>query len=137
MNAFFTTIYELGSVFYLGDFSDYLHRNDLYMPVGFVMVISSLVGMLIYYYVLNHPRYDKWYHWFGCVVVVGIINAVSAYWVVLSKLEIVFAREDEEVPFSTEFFSYSIVDFLWTLIFCFVFSLLVKWGSSNCRKTPF
>ena len=126
MNDFFATIYELGSVFYLGDFSDVVYDNNLYMPVGIVLSISSLVGMLIYYYIINHPRYARWYHWLGCAATVGVINAGYAYWTILSKLEIIYAEVDETVPFSTEFFSFSVVDFLWTLIFCLVVTMLIN-----------
>jgi hypothetical protein len=138
MNDFFSTIYELGDTFYWGNFSDCLLDNNLYMHVGIVLVISSLVGMLIYYYVINSTRWDQWYHWLVSVVIVGIINAVYAYWAILSKLEIVYAEAGaDKVPFTTEFFNFSVVDFLWSLVLCFVFSLLLKWKSTNCRKTPF
>jgi hypothetical protein len=137
MNDFFATIYELGSVFYLGDFSDVMFDNNLYMPAGLVLVISSLVGMFIYYYVINSTLWDKWHQWLVSVAIIGVINAVYAYWAVISKLEVVYAEMGEGVPFTTEFFSFSMVNFLWTLILCFVFSLLLKWKSVNCRKTPF
>jgi hypothetical protein len=140
MNDFFATIYELGSLFYLGDFSEDLYDHNLYMSVGIVMLVSSLAGMLIYYYAIDSTRWgwDKWYKWLLFVVIVGIINVVYAYWTVLSKLEAVYAEVGEGIPFTdVDFFNFSTVDFLWTLIFCFVFSLLVKWKSVNCRKTPF
>jgi hypothetical protein len=137
MNDIFATIYELGSVFYLGDFSGVMYDNSLYVSVGLVAFFSSLIWMVIYYYLINHPRYDKWYHWLGYVVAAGLGNAGFAYWTIGSKIELLFAKVDEPVPFSTEFFSFAIVNFIWTLVLCFAFSMPLKWGSTNLRKTPF
>ncbi|MDR1898087.1 MAG: hypothetical protein LBR10_15000 [Prevotellaceae bacterium] len=137
MNDFFARIYELGNVFFMEGFSEDLYDNSLYLPVGLVMLISSFIGMLIYYYAIPNPKYDRWYHWFGLIALIAVINAVYAYWTVGSELDIIYAQADSVVPYSIEFFNFATVDFLWTLIACFAVSMIIKWKSKNFRKTPF
>ncbi len=137
MNDFFSIIYECGGLFYLGGFSDSLFDNALYIPVGVVMLLSSLVMMLIYYYAIDHPKFARWYHWGIWVLITAVINFIAAYFITDNGLETLFTQQEQSLPYYGEFFSFSFINAGWTAIFSFIFSLLIKWRSVMCRRTPF
>jgi hypothetical protein len=137
MNDIFASLYELFA--YFEGFSDDLYENKLYIPVGLSMSVGSLIGIIIYYYGINHPRFNRWYHWLITVLTVCIINFGIAYSVVINGLDNIYASQNQEIPYSAEILIFSLINAIWTLIASFVFSFVRKIGkwSYNCRNTPF
>jgi hypothetical protein len=137
MNDFFASLYEAFA--YFEGFSDDLFENNLYIPIGFFTLSISLIAMAIYYYGINHPRLNRWYHWALTVLIACIINFAIAYIITFNNLDVVYALQNQELPFSMEILIFSLLNSLWTLIASFVFSFIRKIGkwSYNCRNTPF
>lgn len=137
MNDLFAAMYELAGLLYLGSFFDSLFDNNLYSPVGIIMVVSSLAMMLIYYYAIDHPKFAKWYHWLIWTLVAAMLNFAVAYLMTDYHLEKVFALQEQPVPYSSEFFTFSSINAIFTLLFCTLFSFLIRGKSVMCRRTPF
>jgi uncharacterized BrkB/YihY/UPF0761 family membrane protein len=137
MNDFFAFLYEI--LAYFEGFSDDLFENNLYLPIGISMSAVSLVGTIIYYYVLNHPHLNRWYHWAGIVLIACIINFGTAYGVTFNSLNDIYAQKNQVIPYSADVVIFSLINVLWTIITSFAFSFMRKIGkwSYNCRNTPF
>ena len=85
---FFETIYRWFATLFGGDMADYLSGyvcpseeteggyigNNQFVMYGFIALGIALAVMLIYYYVINNPRFIKWWHWLLMLVLVGLSN---------------------------------------------------------------
>ncbi|MDR2424938.1 MAG: hypothetical protein LBD59_09485 [Prevotellaceae bacterium] len=135
MNDFFAFLYETLS--YLNTFSDDMYNTNAYVPTGLSSVAISLAGMTIYYYLINHPRLNRWFHWFGMSLILAVINFGIA-WIMSDKaLFALYSEQGQEMPYGYEIFTFSLINAVWTLVFNFVFSMIIKWWSRNCDHTPF
>jgi hypothetical protein len=136
MNDLFSALYELFG--YIQDFSDNLYETGVNIPVGIVMVLLSAVGMASYYFAINHPKFNRWFHWLLVVGVLALINFGIAWAMSDSALYDYFQGVNQEIPYSTiDFVTYSVVNAVWSVVFSFIFSLCMKWGSSNAKYSPF
>ena len=135
MNDFFANWYEL--LAYLGDFSNDLYNENLYITIGLCMVLIPVAVLVIYYYAINSVKFAKWWHWLLLVVVLCVINFSIAYSVSYNELSFLYEQQNKELPYGAEFTSFSLINVVWTFVVSFVWSMIIKWGSKNCRRTPF
>ncbi|MCL1938391.1 MAG: hypothetical protein FWF52_08370 [Candidatus Azobacteroides sp.] len=137
MNDLFANLYEL--ITGQTDLANELYNSEaVYVPVGWCMVLLSLIGMIVYYYLINHPRFNRWYHWLLMVLVVCLINFGIAYFRANDAIDSMYAEQNQDSPFSAmEFISFSMANALWTFVFSFAFSIGIKWKSRNASRTPF
>lgn len=141
MNEFFANLYELFGIACLGnncDFSNDMYQNGYYVPIGIVMFISIFVVGILYYYVINHPRWNRWFWWLLTGLVLSIANVVYAWVRAESMLTNLYSGANMSNPYGTpEYFPFSVIAGSLTLFFFFVFSFIIKWGSRNCKHSPF
>lgn len=137
MNELFAPFYEGWGLFYLDQFSDDLFNFNLYMPIGLTLIISTVALLVVYYYIIDHPKFAKWIHWFLWILLICGINFCVAYYVTYNELDVVYAQKEQAMPYSVEFFSFSVVNAFWTFLFGLLTSALIKWKSINCKRTPF
>lgn len=135
MNDFFANWYEL--LAYFNGFSNDMYDNNLYLPIGLWMILSPVIILIGYYYLLNSSRFSKRWYWLLIVVVLCAVNFGIAYHTSYNELVYLYEQQNAELPYNIEFFSFSFINALWTLIVSFVFSMIIKWGSKQCRRTPF
>ena len=136
MNDLFTWLYEL--LGYLEGFSDNLYDIGTNVPVGISMLLISLTGMVVYYYLIDHPQFGHWWNWLLVLIILCLINFVIAWALSDGALYNYYTELNQDVPYgATEFLTYSFVNSFWTLIFSFIFSMCIKWGSRNCTRSPF
>ena len=73
LNEFFSMIFEwLG---YAGTFSDDLFQEELYTSIGLIGLITSLVLVVAFYFIINRPSFSRWYHW----LIMLLINFLIAF----------------------------------------------------------
>lgn len=132
MNDVFAPLYEGWGLFYLDTFSDDMYNNRLYLPVGWTLLLSTAALMAVYYHVINHPRFNRWYHWLLFVGIVAIINFAVAYFVSYNEMKLLY----EEDPYSTQYYTFGLVNFLYAFVFSTIFSYILRWWSINCATTP-
>jgi hypothetical protein len=135
MNDFFASWYELLANF--TDFSDDMYRNGLYITIGLCMVLIPIVTLTVYYYAVNSVRFAKWWHWLILVAILCVINFGIAYSASYNELSYYYEQQNVEMKYGIEFVSFSLLNALWTFVVSFVWSMIIKWGSKNCRRTPF
>lgn len=136
MNDFFAFLYEAGQAFHLGDFSFQLFTRMLYVPVGLILIISVFIGMLVFYYLIDHPRFNKLTHWLLYVFIISIINFAAAFYITYVDLDILYTRSDMELPFWSEFWIFSTINLAYSLILSVIVSFAIRWWSNNCSTCP-
>lgn len=133
MNDLFAALYELitgqGT-----DLSKLLYNEYTYVPVGTLMLLLSAGFMLLYYYALNHPRLNRWYHWIFALIIVCLINFAIAYFMADGVVYDTYGKTDGYV---TQMVNFGIANVIWTIAFFFLFSMLFKWKSRNAMHSPF
>jgi len=154
---FFETIYRWFASFFGGDMADYLSGyicpsddseggylgNNQFITYGFIALGIALVVMLIYYYVINHPRFNKWWSWLLMLLLVGVSNlaiAVGMLWGVWDTVtdDIVCLIEGGSGGINENTcIGFSIANFIVSILFFIILSIAFKWWSTNCKRCPF
>jgi magnesium-transporting ATPase (P-type) len=135
MNDFFSSWYEL--LTYFEGFSDDMYNQNLYITIGLCMTLIPVVALAVYYYAVNSVRFSKWWHWLLLVTVLCAVNFGIAYGTSSNELAYLYEQQNKALPYGVEFVSFSLINALWTFAVSFVWSMIIKWGSKNCRRTPF
>ena len=135
LNLFFATWYEL--LAYFAGFSDDLYNENLYLHIGLYMVFIPVAVLTLYYYAVNSVTFNKWWHWLILVIILALINFGLAYRITYIELSYLYEQQNSELPYSSEFVSFALINLIWTIVVSIVWSFLIKWGSKNCKRTPF
>jgi hypothetical protein len=153
---FFETIYRWFASFFGDDMADYLSGyvcpseeseggylgNNQYILYGFIALGIALAVMLVYYYVINHPRFNKWWSWSLMLLLVGVSNFGVAVgmlwneWYTVGTAECLIAGENGGIDGNT-LIGFGIANFIVSILFFIIFSLAFKWWSTNCKRSPF
>ena len=133
MNNFFANLYEI--ITGQNDLSNLLFQDEgVYITVGFLMPLMALIGTVVYYYVINHPSFNRWYHWLLMMVVICLINFGIAY---AMADGIVFNTHGTVEGFIPQITTFGLTNVIWTLVAFIVFSFCIKWKSRNAKYSPF
>ncbi len=138
MNEIFASIYEAGGLFYIEfeDFSNQLYNYEIYAPIGWVLILSSLIWMFLYYKI-DHVNFSRWYHWLFWLAILCVINFVFAYYWSVKELTLHFEEEGIKMQYSGEFVNFSLINVLYALVLGIVLSLMLKKIAVNTKTTPF
>ena len=138
MEGFIANLYELFGGACLGHFSTDMYNNGFYLPIFIIMVAAIFLVACVYYYLVNHPRVNRWYHWLVFNLGTGITNFIVTWIVSHNKIETFYATQGMYSPHDwTNYLILSLIALLWSFVFYFLFSFIIKWGSRNCKHTPF
>ena len=135
---FIAIIYELFGLFDLGNFSNDMENNGFYQPIFIVMIVSTILINVGYYYILNHPRCNRGWHWLLFNAGTSILNFIVSWGLSWSQIHNFYGQAHMMSPYGwASYFSLSSIVFAWTFILFFLFSFIIKWWSRNCKHSPF
>lgn len=138
MEGFIANLYELWGLTNLGNFSNDMFNNGFYLPIFIIMVATAVFVNIVFYYIVNHPRINRGYHWLLFNLGIGVVNFVVAWVVSYNKIYNFYAMQGMQSPYDwTNYLILSLIALLWSFVFYFLFSFIMKWGSRNCKHTPF
>lgn len=138
MEGFIANLYELFGFANQGNFSNDMYNYGYYQPIFLIMVISMIIINVIYYYVVNHPRCNRSWHWLLFNIGTCIFNFILSWVISSDKINTFYAQQGMNSPYDwTSYFMLSSIASLWAFIFFFVFSFIIKWWSRNCKHSPF
>lgn len=140
LNNFFAPLYELWGLLTIGnngDFSFALWQNDLYSLFGMISWLSILTALLIFYFAIDHPRFNRWHSWLIVVLSFTVINGALGYFISWNTFSF-----DPNYNFTFEYLSFSIVNSIFTMIWFGIFTLMLRLTkitnfSRNCSTCPF
>ena len=127
MFYFLDFIYDLA---YLEGITDDLANEGVYTIMSYLVVAIALLGVIIWYYLWDSPKRVRLFDWlsFGCLV--GFVVLIVAFVSAINTLNDFTYSLFEYVPFAG-------LNFLLGLLSFVVFSILLKWWSTNQRRNPF
>ncbi|MDR0603768.1 MAG: hypothetical protein LBG80_05635 [Bacteroidales bacterium] len=151
----FDTIYGWFSSLFGGDLDSYLlgyvcpaedteesWGASQYTMYGFIALGIALVIMLIYYYAINHPRFNRWWSWILMLLLVGLSNFFIGAETTLSDLWAgnigdCLINGGNGGVYDINCWMFGLANFFVSVIFFIIFSIGLKWWSANCKRTPF
>lgn len=113
-----------------------------------ILLISLLISGQ-YYYIINSARFHRWWSWLIMVFSNSLICFFFAYWWIkedyLNNLIgdcLLYQRNasGDIIGYyitDSSFWGFSLVNAIISLAVFFLLSMILKWGSTNCRKSPF
>lgn len=152
MGEFFGSIYCIFEDFFGIDLAEYmwgqlspLSQTNSFIGVGLWMFGISLAMVLLYYYVVNHPRLNNWWGWLIFLGINAVINFIVGWqWVLKdfydSKMVTVDPSTNLQVPLNigeTEILCFGVSNMLLSIVAFIIFSFIIKWWSTNCSRSPF
>lgn len=127
-------IYELWGFNYLDAFSTIMYDNNFYTVVALYTVPMVLVCTFLYYYVFDRPKTSKLWVWSLWLLIIGVFAFVIAYVTVENSF-----YEVGQLPtdYTVENLIFSATNLVYACIIMFLFSVLIKWKSTNSSHVPF
>lgn len=136
------------SFFYSEDLGYYLaglnfdHQNfaplATYTEFGLVTVCLAIVAAVVFYKVIDRPTFNKWHHWALTGLGAAVISLLYSTGRCVGAVppDICQVGEDAYAGFG-DFLGFGFVNLVYTFMFFFIFSLIMKNFSTNSRTTPF
>ena len=152
MGEFFGSIYCWLEDFFGLELADYLwgeatskQVSNMYIGIGLSMLCISFFMVVLYYYIVNHPRLNNWWGWFIFWITNGIINFIVGWqWVLKDYYDDLMVKTDpatnQEIDldiYTSDILAFGVTNMIDALIAFLVFSYIIKWWSSNCSRAPF
>ena len=101
------------------------------------------------YYVINSARFHRWWSWLIMMCFNGVLCFFFAYWWIKEDFKdnligdcLLYLRNDsgdiaDYYITDSSFWGFSLTNAILSIAVFFLLSMLLKWGSVNCRKSPF
>ena len=151
MGEFFGSMYaSLFESFFGFDLADYLwgvtsqDGANLYIGIGLWLLGISLFVAFVFYYLINHPKLNNWWGWLIFLGINFVINFVMGIQWTLSdlwsgKMEVYDKETKQMVTWVTEgnCFCFGVTNAILSIIVFFLFSMIIKWRSTNVAHAPF
>lgn len=144
MQEVFATVYEaLG--FYSDDLASHLAGMGVdcdysgivyYNVIGFATLALAFLGSLIYYKVIDRPKFNNRFAWSMGMLAVGLIAMLGAFIPVNIDVQIDDVCTDLDVGVF-DVFMFSLMNGIVAMLWYFIASLVLRYLSTNCRTTPF
>lgn len=133
MNSVFGSLIEDIFGFWRESFSDSMHDHGMY-SITFWLVLGFALGTVgVYYYLVDHPRMNRWWHWLGF----GISGASLLFASNFFLLRAHFVKSLPDISFVGDIVGFGLIATIQFFITYAVLSIGLKWWSKNCSKTPF
>ena len=110
--------------------------------------ISLVIGVL-YYYIINSSRFHRWWSWLIMLFSNSLLCFFFAYWWIIEDFKnnligdcLLYQRDEagtiiESYITDSRFWGFNLANAIISLFLFFMLSMLLKWRSVNCRKSPF
>lgn len=132
-------IFELGGWAYLGPFSQYMYKANLYLTPFLSLLLIPIVVLLIYYKIWDNISFAKTKIWLAVVLVsslvigaIGFNCADSGLYDYLNAHHITNSKIMDE-----DYITFSFICFGLSMVWFFFLSLIFKNISVKSRHVPF
>ena len=154
MSNFFAMIYELFLGLYGQNLGYYLYGYDCdfnqvnqsgYAFVGFWLIGITIAVAVLFYYVINSSRFQRWYHWLIILGINALINFLVAYNLTKGDLDagkipecfVTDPNTQQSLIDSTSCVGFGFANVIVATLFFITISFAVRWWSTNASTTPF
>lgn len=117
---------------------DFVAANNQFPTIWLVTFFSALLVFVVYYYILNHPRFNKVWHWLITMAVLAIGIFIWSRSLVMSDIAGVSLHPvDPALNVSADnALMFGVYNAVLSAIFFLFFSIVGRFGSKNCKNSP-
>lgn len=117
---------------------DFVAANNQFPTIWLVTFFSALLVFVVYYYILNHPRFNKVWHWLITMAVLAIGIFIWSRGLVMSDIDGVSLHPvDPALNVSADnALMFGVYNAVLSAIFFLFFSIAGRFGSKNCKNSP-
>ena len=117
---------------------DFVAANNQFPTIWLVTFFSALLVFVVYYYILNHPRFNKVWHWLITMAVLAIGIFIWSRGLVMSDIAGVSLHPvDPALNVSADnALMFGVYNAVLSAIFFLFFSIVGRFGSKNCKNSP-
>lgn len=117
---------------------DFVAANNQFPTIWLVTFFSALIVFVVYYYILNHPRFNKVWHWLITMAVLAIGIFIWSRGLVMSDIAGVSLHPvDPALNVSADnALMFGVYNAVLSAIFFLFFSIVGRFGSKNCKNSP-
>ncbi len=110
-------------------------KQNLFNLVGIMLIGTSLFFVLSFYFVINHPRFNRWYHWILLAILTFFCNLFIGFSIPYADL--VNQNISPDLTFTyTNCLGFGLVNAFYSLILFIILSFIFRWWSKNCSTCP-
>lgn len=154
MGEFSGPIYDLFNGLYgqnLSDFlwgfncetGDYSGANQYTSILG-INLFSTFFLMLLFYYILNHPRFKQAWAWLIVALSATIINLMVGFIWTKTALDagkigecLLLDADGNQTIFNNHCWGFGLANAIIAFVLFVIFSFAFRWKSSTCKHSPF
>lgn len=153
MGEFFGSIYCWFEDFFGTDLAEYLWNGNgspnvttnSFIGIGLTTLGISLAIVVLFYYVINHPRLNTWWGWGIALItnaIICLIVAASWVWADYASDFMVYMEDGSDNPISqniypSDLWAFGVTNIFISILFFLVLTFALKWWSRNCSRAPF
>ncbi len=152
MGEFFGSIYCWLEDFFGLELANYLwgqaspeQLSNMFIGIGLSMLCISLAMVVIFYYIVDHPRLNNWWGWLIFWGTNAIINFIVGWqWVLKHYYDGLMVRKSpvtgkmEDLPiYPSDILAFGVTNMINAMIAFIIFSYIFKWWSVNAARAPF
>lgn len=111
---------------------DYTKAN-IFSLAGIIALIIAVALCVAYYYIINHPRFNRRWSWVTVAVAVAALNFGAGLGLTLSEV----TKESDIAAISwVDCLGFGFANLIVALLFFTICSFAIKWWSRNCKLSP-
>lgn len=151
MGEFFGSIYCWFEDFFGLELANYLwgtaspvQGRNLFIGIGMWMFFLSLVVVLVFYYLINYPKFNNWIAWLVALIINAVLNFIVGWQYVLrdsyAGKMIRYDAEGNSVDLvinGGDMLCFGVTNAILSIGAFIIFSFVFKWWSRNCSSAPF
>lgn len=147
MGQFFGSMYCWFEDFFGIELANYLwgqaapeQQTNMFIGLGFSMLGISLFMMILFYYIINHPKMNNWWSWLIFFAVNAVLNFVVGWQWVLSDYYEGLMVDSSGISLNIgegDILCFGVSNAFLSMTAFILFSYLFKWWSTNASKAPF
>lgn len=137
MGELIKNLYDVFKIYSASFYHDLILYNFA-VSAAIGTLIASFLIMLVYYKVVDKPNWAKISIWGIFMLINGIAGAIIAYVIANNTLVAEYAAAGISMPsYGTDFMYFALTNFLFALIIGLLFSVGLKYISTNSSTIPF
>lgn len=147
MGQFFGSMYCLFEEFFGLNLADYLWgiasplaTTNMFIGIGLSMLGVSLFVVVLFYYIIDHPKLNNWWSWAIFLVVNAVANFFIGWQWVLRDYYDGKMVDDKSVALlidESNILCFGVSNMILSVVAFALFSYIMKWWSRNVSKAPF
>lgn len=119
--------------------------SNMFIGIGLSMLLITLAVALVYYYILDHPKFGNWWGWLIFLGSNAVINFIVGWqWVLkdyyAGKMVAVSKTTGkvEDLPIDpSDILAFGVTNMINSMLAFLLISYIIKWWSTNCSRAPF